>query len=767
MKEIIGTIENDNKFRAAYALNMCAVSVSQIIDYNDTYILEQEYDAVLNNLNLEKMLKDEALLNIITELLNTVTFFKIQELEKEKIERKYQKKIKDAVWSAIPNLSIIVTGGPVMGLAALAYQVGTGYMNYRREKANIESEKEEQDLSLRITAMEQFHALKRELFTTSWKLADKYEFPDKYRLTEYQIKQYNEILMDNDLLRKFERLQSIEDFFVAYPAYWYFRGQAANNISKDVHIAIDDSQYYIDEAKQAYNIYIELTKKYSVLRQDVITAACALEYVELLEPEKEAEKISGLLELAFENSRNTNDIKQLCAFSYLKLGTKDSMEKAVQIFRDLVNENYNRVLNLQFASILYAKLFVNYGDEGFARQYHILKKRYENDKEYFFALPESTDSQFDLLNDDFVDRQIKILKKKYTLVLQDFFTKFRVKYNQVLPTCRELSEYKDEYFYDTERSRIIREKDTSLYLMTSERDEYICRLIDSDIRMEYLKIFNEMFLAIKSLDGIDESTSDELQGVLAKSINANGKRIKPIMEQLRNDSSKFNVEDYKKLHDIKFWDFVQPFSKALNGKLSIFLNSIKSIDDISKAEQVLAAFCEKYAIKDPEYLYEHKSDYLEIVHLEQQIFDYNLWEDENIEEMSNNKKYIGKMRTIVDKYSNRISKNPKKVKVLHGEFMAYKEYFYQPYLGKKIDSNIKQTTICIVNDMSISDMDLIFTKEGVIPIVRGKMQSINLYQNISFAGADLILSDKKYKVDDVDIDILYEMIQELAKVKVN
>ena len=33
------------KFRAAYALNLCSVSVSQIIDYNDINILEQEYDA--------------------------------------------------------------------------------------------------------------------------------------------------------------------------------------------------------------------------------------------------------------------------------------------------------------------------------------------------------------------------------------------------------------------------------------------------------------------------------------------------------------------------------------------------------------------------------------------------------------------------------------------------------------------------------------------------------------------------------------------------
>ena len=38
--------------QAAYALNMCTVSVSQIIDYDDINILEQEYEAILNNINL-------------------------------------------------------------------------------------------------------------------------------------------------------------------------------------------------------------------------------------------------------------------------------------------------------------------------------------------------------------------------------------------------------------------------------------------------------------------------------------------------------------------------------------------------------------------------------------------------------------------------------------------------------------------------------------------------------------------------------------------
>lgn len=75
----------DEKRKAAYALNLCTVSISQIVDYNDVYVLEQEYNAILNNLNLEAMPKDEALLKILVETLNTITFFRIQELKNKKL----------------------------------------------------------------------------------------------------------------------------------------------------------------------------------------------------------------------------------------------------------------------------------------------------------------------------------------------------------------------------------------------------------------------------------------------------------------------------------------------------------------------------------------------------------------------------------------------------------------------------------------------------------------------------------------------------------
>ena len=40
------------QLQAAYALNLCTVSVSQIIDYADAMVMEQEYEAILNNINI-------------------------------------------------------------------------------------------------------------------------------------------------------------------------------------------------------------------------------------------------------------------------------------------------------------------------------------------------------------------------------------------------------------------------------------------------------------------------------------------------------------------------------------------------------------------------------------------------------------------------------------------------------------------------------------------------------------------------------------------
>ena len=81
------------QIKAAYAVNLCTVSVSQIIEYEDLQIMEQEYEAILNNLNLEQIPKDEALLKILKQILDTITYFRIEDGDKQFLDKEYQQKI--------------------------------------------------------------------------------------------------------------------------------------------------------------------------------------------------------------------------------------------------------------------------------------------------------------------------------------------------------------------------------------------------------------------------------------------------------------------------------------------------------------------------------------------------------------------------------------------------------------------------------------------------------------------------------------------------
>ena len=75
--------EKVDQITAAYALNLWTVSISQIIDYNDVNVLEQEYNTIMNNLNLENMPDDEALLDVIKEIMDEITFLRISEGDKK------------------------------------------------------------------------------------------------------------------------------------------------------------------------------------------------------------------------------------------------------------------------------------------------------------------------------------------------------------------------------------------------------------------------------------------------------------------------------------------------------------------------------------------------------------------------------------------------------------------------------------------------------------------------------------------------------------
>ncbi|WP_010256929.1 hypothetical protein [Treponema primitia] len=410
------TFTDRQKLEAAYALNLCTVSVSQIVDYNDIYILEQEYDAILNNLNIQNIIHDEVLLSVLKQILDTITFFKIQEGDKKFIEKEYQAKLKNAIWSAVPNLSVIIAGGnPITAAIGIASQIGIGYMSYRKTKSEAGLAEERAKWELQRAAIEQFSALQRELFACAWRLSDKYNFDDRYRLTEKQIRQYNTILLDPDPMRRYERLDTQKQIFQAFPPFWYYKGNAAKEVAKKYEQREDISAAYKAKALEDYQkfdtIYVEL------MREDVIAASCALEHIVLLDKAKDGEEIRKLLDRAIRLAGDNFDVLQIAVLNYISLGEQ---KNAKAILRRLVNEDYNISLNGILLSRIYCKWEKN------KVQYDILLDRIgKNNVIPWIEDDAEADKQY-------IESREKDLMSGFNRFVDYFTLKYKTKFNELV-----------------------------------------------------------------------------------------------------------------------------------------------------------------------------------------------------------------------------------------------------------------------------------------------------------------------------------------------
>lgn len=445
-------IDSMDPWRAVYALNLCTVSVSQIVETNDMRFMEREYENILNNLNLEMMPKDEALLDILKQILDVINYFKIQSREKELLDKEYQQKLKDAVWSAVPNPSVILAGGQAgwIGLAvSAAVTVGTSYMNYRKEKANINNEQERKNWELERSAMEQLHGLQRQLFETAWRLADKYKFDDNMRLTERQIKQYLSILTDTNDLRRFNRLEYIEDEFEAYPPYWYYRGSAALQFAYTENCGNISVDYY-RKAKVCFEKFFEKSQKGNrLLREDPVVAQCAFEYVAVMNKLKEngglqdgeydEKKLIKILDDTVEASGNALDVLQQCAMNYLALNRN---EKAIRIMKALVNEQYNMYSNIQILSVLYVEQYLT-GALGAKTDYELIKRDHED-----HVYPFITDlTQKETADQQFLRRQKIQLAKRFAKAMDIYLDRVRDDFADIVSKDYDITEDVIGFFY--------------------------------------------------------------------------------------------------------------------------------------------------------------------------------------------------------------------------------------------------------------------------------------------------------------------------------
>lgn len=775
----------EEKLKAAYTLNMCTVSVSQILDYNDVFVLEQEYDSILNNLNLEVICKDPALLRILQQILNVISFFRIQKIQREQNEKEYQQRIKNAIWHAIPSFSTVIatvgsntTNLAMMGLN-LATQIGSSYMNYRREKANALRDKEKVDVELEIAAIEQLHALQRELFTTSWLLADEYNYPEKWRLTEKQIEQYNSILMDTDDYRKYARLDAIKDNFEAYPPFWYNFAHTALYIASNIKSNSDDNvvkEKYLKSARASF-IKFQEKSKYNILREDQLTASANLEYADLLflDPNPDYANIHSLISDAEKKAGNANDVLQLCALAYLRA---NDPENASRLLYNLVNEGYNTTTNAKLLSHLYVNQYLsvkgNYAQVNTVKsQYNVLKTRVN--PYYLFPMPTtSADEHESVLEAKYIDNQKELLKIMYCDTINAFANQNAMRFNAVLPApFNNNIDPQDKYWSQSRKAKERRLKDVKNALTGKYADKYITTLRDCGFRYGYIDVLNNVFSGMEELSCFRNLINHDALIMLIKGQLEIAKA--PLYNrQKKLDDGTFAFSDYQSLvTTCSFKVFTEDFFNKVKTDIVSFIDKESSLDNIEDLFSDLETFCDAHHLPSPD-TYIPKNEELSTVVNEPQIsHDKVFFEYDVLIDSGNSYDVVDLRNKMLDTINNLLSDlviDPKRARVYARGDQEFNAYLNNGYL-KVSDISIfelRQKSIAIIDDVTIFDKDLILTVDGVRLVQRNHVRDCIDFNDVKYNTAannsKLTLGyTGDFSLKSVKLDVLNEIITKLGQ----
>ena len=748
------------QIKAAYALNLCTVSVSQIIEYEDLQIMEQEYEAILNNLNLEQIPKDEALLKILKQILDTITYFRIEDGDKQFLDKEYQQKMKNAIWSAVPNIGMIVASGdPVAMAVSLASQIGIGYMNYRKAKAEATHQLEKDLWKLERTAIEQFNGLRRELFDTAWRLSAAHNFPDQLRLTERQIKQYNAILMDNDLLRKYQRLTVIQGAFLAYPPFWYHYGNTANAIAQStLNLSEDTRIHYRLQAKNHFTQY-RISNDHGLLREDPISASCALELMDLLDPDADRSLIMELAQEAISYSGRSNDVLQLAALAYLRL---NEPEYAAQVLHQLVNEQYNTVLNAQLLSSIYVSNYLRTKTPESKSHYEILSCQVGT--HYLYPMPLHEGANLAQIEAEFLKTQKGILWAKYRQAIHSFVSKYAIKFGRLIPVTDRNKDYPDSYFLSSDEAIQIRKYDISKVFNNRRKKDLYCEALrEADISYGILDLLNELFDACSMLAFMSDQLQQELYSLIRDAIVQQKDLLNDFQAKL--EAGQIDVLDIDNLLQLSLQTFTEQYFARLGEEAHRYVDSLCEMQGFAAAEENLSAFCVAEGLPEPNILVNSNSHEIETVQVKKMRFDDRLLGKEEIVERAG---LIAaqNMIAIIKSFREEILVDDQIVSLYLSRTPEMEQYFRK---HKLTNNALLSSSLAILDDLTQKgDYDLIFTTYGIVPVKSGATRSAVKYSQVKWTCTkkqEYLEIDGKFEVAGIDSRGLYEMCMQLQKLE--
>jgi len=363
-REILADPDKDQvQLQVLQSLNLIAVSLTHIMTYNDKVVLDQEYNTIINNLNLNNI-PDADIITLLQELMDLLTSSKIQDHDRDYILTRYDKNVqnelKNRVRSRIFDTDLVLN--PYAGVLKAVLYTGSFYFNYRSQMADYAKEKEEGQWAIEAKTMQNLNNFYKKLLKYSWELMRRYNLPDEWRLNEKQISDYTNILKEPDLKRRYRKLERIENSFQKFPPYWYYRGQAAQEIDKN------------EEALRCFNQFQQINQK--ILRKDPYAASVAMCKTMLKADQSDTASLRGDLQLILANSEDADWGNILfAALQYARMGNPDAA--GTLILRNLDNGHAAFINSPEMVRAVGPALLLNARPEVFNR---IMEMVLKNDR---------------------------------------------------------------------------------------------------------------------------------------------------------------------------------------------------------------------------------------------------------------------------------------------------------------------------------------------------------------------------------------------------
>jgi hypothetical protein len=344
--------EQNKALQTAIVLNYMNVSLNKIVTYNDRVVLDNEYNDIINNINISKI-NDEEVIGLLRLLMTTLTEFTLNEEDRKRLQEAHNKKVSNSLKDSFSSVASSLLTTQNVNVSGLLFKTviatGTTALNYERQLDSYRDELDSELWMLKKEEIRDINELRVYFLDASWKLMQKYNIPDEWRLTEEQINDFLSTLKLEDNTRALRILERMENQFHAYPPFWFYIGS--------IHGQLEN----YDEAYNDFKTYS--LKRIGFLRNDNLYSSMLMQKLEIMEILGLELLMSDLADIVSHSSKDWQKVLY-SSIKYWSLGDTESALKTIQInidngFEVSLNQRIKASILSTIDPVNYEKLVFN------------------------------------------------------------------------------------------------------------------------------------------------------------------------------------------------------------------------------------------------------------------------------------------------------------------------------------------------------------------------------------------------------------------------